>query len=985
MNDDSTSTDITEPEVNENIQAISGTDFYTNDNFPIAGVGASAGGLEALEQFFKNIVPDSGIAYVVVQHLSPDYKSLMVELLSKHTDIPIYRAEDGMKVMKNSIYLIPPKKNLTIFHKKLYLTDQSQHLGLNLPIDIFFRSLAEDSAEHSIGIILSGTGSDGTLGIRAIKGAGGMVMVQDESSAKFDGMPKSAIATGLVDYILPPPRMGEQLQKYIAHPFVQASDKKIDAEIAEDDIMSKILLAIRSRTGVDFTYYKPNTIVRRIERRSSVHQVPSIEMYYKLLSESPTEVTTLYKELLIGVTKFFRDVDAFDIIRDKVIPQIIQKKQNGDSVRVWIAGCSTGEEAYSLAILFREYLNNVEKNIDVKIFATDIDKDAIEYASVGSYPESIVADIKEEYLRKYFSKNGSTFKVVESIRQMVIFATHNLIKDPPFSKIDLVSCRNLLIYFQPIMQKKVLSSFGFSLNTDGFLYLGSSESIGELGNYFSIVDNKWKIYKSNEKIIHPIIDELFLPTLAGKRYSAFSEKKSRFGSENELFESINKELFLDYVPPSIIINDKYELVHVFKDVNKFMKIPSGKITLDILNMVPHELSLALGTAIHRAMKEEDEIIYKDVSFMKDNEAVSLNLIVKMFKHERTKNNMLLVIFEENKSIIGNSINSELFDMGSNANLRILDLESELKYSKENLQATIEELETSNEELQATNEELIASNEELQSTNEELQSVNEELYTVNSEYQNKIEELTELNNDINNWFNVANIGTIFLDLKLRIRKFTPATKFFINLIEDDIGRPISHISYNFVYTDFFTQVNQVLKTLKPYEIELQSNDGKWFLLKILPYRTLENAIKGIVITFIDIDKIKEYELQIVRDNEFLSRILENSPSAKVMHNSEGKITYSNKKAIDILELSPTELNGKRFDAPEFLIYDMDDKKLANDEYPFRYVMNTGKSINNLSLKIKFLDGREKIIVINASPMFGVSDNTIEAVLISFVEK
>ncbi|MBX3043635.1 MAG: PAS domain-containing protein [Candidatus Kapabacteria bacterium] len=962
---------------------VSEQNYYNDDNFPIAGVGASAGGLEALEQFFKNIKPDSGLGYVVVQHLSPDYKSLMVELLGKHTSIPIYRAEDGMKVQKNSIYLIPPKKNLTIFHRKLYLTDQSLNLGLNLPIDIFLRSLAEDLAERSIGIVLSGTGSDGTLGIRAIKGAGGMVMVQDEETAKFDGMPKSAIATGLVDYILPPYRMGEQLLKYVEHPFLKASDKKLDIDIEENDVISKILLAIRARTGVDFTYYKPNTIVRRIERRSSVHHIPDIEDYYRLVSDSPTEVNVLYKELLIGVTKFFRDSEAFELVKEKVIPRLFESKVVGESIRVWVPGCSTGEEAYTLAILLREYMNLIEREYDIKIFATDIDKDAIEYASMGTYPESIVTDISEDHLRKYFTKNGSTFKVVDSIRQMVIFATHNLIKDPPFSKIDLVSCRNLLIYFQPVMQKKVLSSFGFSLSNGGILFLGSSESIGELSSYFNVIDNKWKIYKSNEKILHPIMDVLHLPHSSIKMFPAHQDKRSKIYSDSDLLDSINKELFNDFVPPSIIINEKYELIHVFKDANKFMKLPSGKVSLNILNMVPQELSVALGTAIHRAIKEQGEIVYKDISFMRDDKSVSLNLIVKMFKHDKTKNNMMLIIFEETGNAENSLITSELFDIGSNVNQRLFDLEGELKYTKENLQATIEELETSNEELQATNEELIASNEELQSTNEELQSVNEELYTVNSEYQNKIEELTELNNDINNWFNVTNIGTIFLDLKLKIRKFTPATKYFVNLIEDDIGRPISHISYNFVYNEFINQINLVLKTLNPFEIELKSTDEKWFLLKVLPYRTVENAIKGIVITFIDIDKIKSYELQIRRDNEFLSRILENSPNAKVMHDANGKISYANKKAVEILELSPSELKGKKYNDPKFVVCYEDGSRMKEEDFPFNYVMKNNAVINNKLLKMKFKNDVVKSLLVNASPMFDINNN-IEAVLISFVE-
>ncbi|GAB1370073.1 chemotaxis protein CheB [Candidatus Kapaibacterium sp.] len=960
----------------ENINLTDKTQSANND-FAIVGIGASAGGLEALEQFFKHIKPDSGLAYVVVQHLSPDYKSLMVELLSKHTLLPIYRAEDGMYIAKNSIYLIPPKKNLTIFHRKLYLTDQIQNLGLNLPIDVFFRSLAEDLGEKSIGIVLSGTGSDGTLGIRAIKGAGGMVMVQDEETAKFDGMPKSAISTGLVDYILPPEMMGEQLSKYIEHPLVSASERANTITIEDDDILSKILLTIRSRTGVDFTYYKPNTIVRRIERRISVHQIANIEDYYRLLSDSPTEANVLYKELLIGVTKFFRDYDAFELIRFKAIPEIIGLKKAGESIRVWVAGCSTGEEAYSLAMFFHDYMNVSGKVYDIKIFATDIDRDAIEYASAGIYPESIVTDVNEDFLKKYFVKNGQVFKVVDTIRQMVIFATHNIIKDPPFSKIDMISCRNLLIYLQPIMQKKVLSSFSFSLNTGGIMFLGSSESIGDLASFFTPVEHKWKIYKSNINTKQVVIDELYIPSIKSKKSLPVNDIKSKLSSDADLFESISKDLFSSYVPPSIIINDKYELVHVFKDANRYLKIPSGKISLNILNLVPGELSVALSTAIHKVLKDNNEIKYSNVTFTKDEELISLDLKVKLFKQGKNQTNLLLVVFDE-KPVIGEQDGVDnVFEMDSNLNLRLQDIENELKYTKENLQATIEELETSNEELQATNEELIASNEELQSINEELQSVNEELYTVNSEYQNKIEELTELNNDNNNWFNVTNIGTVFLDMKLRVRKFTPATVQFVNLIDDDMGRPISHISYNFDFPDFFNEINKTLKTLKPYEVELKSRDDEWFLMKIIPYRTIENAVKGVVITFTDIHKIKEYEDLLALDNDFLINVLDVTKDSEVMLNENGEVIYINQAAKELLEID--DVIADKSIKVEF--FDLNTKKQLILNSPFRQILENKSPIHNYSALVNINDEFQKEVVLNGIPMLNTK-GAVKFIILSF---
>ncbi len=954
-------------------------DETTDTLFPVVGVGASAGGLEALESFFRNIKSDCGLSFVVIQHLSPDYKSLMGELLAKYTDMPIYRSEDGMRIKKNSVYLIPPKKNMTIFHNKLYLTDQRQTAGLNLPIDIFFRSLAEDHAERAIGVVLSGTGSDGTLGIRAIKGAGGMVMAQDEASAKFDGMPKSAIATGLVDYVLPPNEMGDQLIKYVAHPLVSGNDVKNDTQIKDDDAFSKILAAIRSRTSTDFTYYKPNTIVRRIERRISVHQFESIDDYMKLIVDSPTEVNILYKELLIGVTKFFRDSEAYDIVKHKVIPSIFKKKGPNEPIRVWVTACSTGEEAYSLAILFKEFMELENVTQDVKIFATDIDKDSIEYASSGVYPESIVTDVSEDRLRKYFNKNNNTFKINDTIRQMVIFATHNLIKDPPFSKIDFISCRNLLIYLQPIMQKKVLTTFSFSLNTSGYLFLGTSESIGELSNYFSIIDNKWKVYQNGEGIKQSMIDEFYVPVL--RRHIIANTKDQpvvKSTPDSELFDDISESLFKQFVPAAVVINEKFDIVHVYNDINKFVKLPIGKISLNILNMVPSELSIAIGTAIHRIVKEKKEIIYNDINFEIDGQSMIINLLVKPFIHLKSKANLILLIFlpVEKSSLTDES--TERFDIGSNIGLRIKDLEQELKYTKENLQATIEELETSNEELQATNEELIASNEELQSTNEELQSVNEELYTVNSEYQNKIEELTELNNDINNWFNVTSIGTIFLDLKLRVRKFTPAVTKFVNLIENDLGRPINHISYNFHYDSFFIDIENVLKTLKPVECELKTLFEKWFLLKILPYRTIENAVKGIVITFIDITQTKQYEDQIVRSRDLLHRILENSPLAQVMVNKFGSITYANKKALEIFGLSEEELIKRTYNDQRWKSSDKSGIDLTDEKKPFSLILKTKKSIFNFYEEIDRPDGSRMKLVINGSPIFDKDEKVDGAV-------
>lgn len=959
-----------EKSMEENLKDEPDTEEEYRGTFPIAGIGASAGGLEALEVFFRNMPSDSGMAFVVVQHLSPDYKSLMLELLSKHTGMEIFRVEDGMKMKPNSIYLIPPKKNMTIFHGKLFLDEQTHDHGLNLPIDIFFRSLAEDTGERSIGIVLSGTGSDGTLGIRAIKGAGGVVMVQDESTAKFDGMPRSAISTGMVDYILPPEKMPEQLVNYAMHPFVSKMQREDKALKEDEDTMTKILALLRTRVGTDFTFYKPNTIIRRIEKRISVNQIDSIENYLSFINRSPNEAKILYKELLIGVTKFFRDGEAYDIIEKKVIPKIFEKKSPSDPIRVWTVGCSTGEESYSLAILFREQMEKIGKNYDVKIFATDIDKDAVEYASAGIYPDSIIADVSPERLKRYFKKSNNSYKVNEAIRQSVIFATHNILKDPPFSKIDLISCRNLMIYFQSIMQKKVLSAFRFSLNKNGYLFLGASETVGDLSQFFKVIDNKWKIYQNRDGGKSGVIQDFYVPNIP--KAAALPTRAERDKAEvhsDSYIGKIRKKLEKDYLPASAIIDSDYKLIHVFSDITKFLKVPQGKIDLNVLNMAHADISIALSTAIHKAVKEKKEIVYKDLTIRQEDENLSLNLIVRPIDEVSGAPSAAMVIFEEipTKEPITEAF--EEYDRDTKVSQRMEDLEQELKYTKESLQASIEELETSNEELQATNEELIASNEELQSTNEELQSVNEELYTVNSEYQSKIEELTELNNDINNWFSITEIGTIFLDLNLRIRKYSTGIEKIINLIENDIGRPVNHISYNFDYPEFFDDIEIVLKDLKPIEKEVKSKDEKkWFLAKILPYRTIENAVKGVALTFIDISELKQAEKSVERERDLLIRVLENSPVGKTIVDKNGDITFVNKRAEVLLGVSREEAAKRKYNSPEWNSETDEGDKMQDDNKPYAKIMTSHKPIYNHLENIERPDGSRITLHINGAPIF-----------------
>lgn len=932
------------------------------------GVGASAGGLEALEQFFKNMPADSGLSFVVVQHLSPDYKSLMVELLSKHTMMQVLRAEDGMKIEPDCIYLIPPKKNMTVFHGSLFLTDQIHNHVINLPIDIFFRSLAEDFGDKSVGVILSGTGSDGTLGIRAIKGTGGMVMAQDDHSAKFDGMPRSAIATGMVDYVLPAEKMPAELLKYIKHPLTSKNQEKENLS-SHENTLSKILSIIRNTIGVDFTYYKPNTIIRRLERRISINQISSYEDYVTFLEQSPKEVNILYKELLIGVTKFFRDSDSFDILKEQVIPAIVKNKDKDEPIRMWSVGCSTGEEAYSLAMLLSEQIEKSGHNHDIKIFATDLDKESIEYGSMGFYPESIVTDVSLERLKKFFVKKDKGYQINENIRKMVIFATHNIIKDPPFSKIDLISCRNMLIYLKPLMQKRVLSLFHFSLHQNGYLFLGSSESLGDLSRNFDTINTKWKIYAFKDNFSNDNIGDFLIPSLnKTKTTPQLPEISVKSNSTSVLTENIYNTIIDEFLPPSVIVDDNFEIVHILKDVNRYIKLPAGKASLDILSLVRKDISTALSIALHKCLKENKEILYNDLKLREKSEIIQLNIKIKPFGERIKSRRLLFIAFEEQQSIKTLIKDTENQSIEYDTNQQIKDLELELKYTKENLQATIEELGTSNEELQATNEELISSNEELQSTNEELQSVNEELYTVNSEYQNKIDILTQLNNDINNLLKNTNIGTVFLDRKLNIRKFTPAVTSAINILEMDIGRPIHHISHNTLYTNFLEDIENVLRTLVTKEVEVKGKKNNWFLMRILPYRTLENAIDGLVITFFDITERKKFEEQLQQKSNLLISVLDNSPVASTILDKNGKITYANHMAEKVLGITKNEITKRNYNTPDWKITDEQGKEFADEKLPFIIIKNSGQPVYEVIHNIEWPEGTRKTLSINGSPIF-----------------
>ena len=819
----------------------------------VVGIGASAGGLDALEQFFQNLPKDSGLAYVVIQHLSPTHKSHMVELLSRQTALPVQHAKNETPVEANTVYLIPPKKVMAIKGGILKLADRVSGPLPTYPIDHFFESLAENFGEKAIGIVLSGTGSDGSRGLRAIKEAGGAALVQDPSSAQFDGMPRSAISTMVVDDIAEAAMLPDIVIKYSSNPLFKK--KKPLPEESITDTYGTILQIVLRYSGVDFKLYKPNTIRRRIEHRMGLRQIYNEKQYIRYLEKSEDEVKRLYRELLIGVTRFFRDKFVFEQVEKVVIPGLFDTaiEMGYSTIRCWIPACSTGEEAYSIAMLLHEEQRRREQHIEVKIFATDIDPDAIVTASSGLFSGSVVADLSPERMAQYFIRKDEQYQIARELRQMIIFAPHNILKDIPFSKVDFISCRNLLIYFNSLTQQKVLSNFAYALKPGGYLLLGSSEHISSKENLFDKVDAKSKIFRNKSTTPSLLSQELVVRDKSTWSTKLGSEIASVRASSSVLSDHINEAL-ANYMPPSVVVNLNYTVLYFFGDTNSFLRLPVGLANLNILKIVPKKIKTILGTALHKAFKQGTRVKYPGLTIVKEDQTItSFDLVVEPLKVS-SETETVLVVFRTLHTSEAPSSNVIEYNIEEETKNRIQDLERQLEYTEESLQAAIEELETSNEELQATNEELIASNEELQSTNEELQSTNEELSTVNSELQKKVLELTEINADMDYLLESTELSTIFLDSKLCVRKYTPPATRHFHLQESDIGRPIFHFTHSFENIDLRTISENVLNSGKAQEFEISDKLANNFILRATPYKPTGLASEGVVLMFFDISSI-----------------------------------------------------------------------------------------------------------------------------------
>lgn len=872
----------------------------------IVGIGASAGGLEAIHEFFDHMPQTSSFSFIVIQHLSSDYKSLLVELVAKHTNMKVLEAEHDLRIEPDCVYIIPNNKLMTLSRGKLKLADKSLIKAPNTAIDTFLHTLAKDQKDKAIAIILSGTGTDGTKGIQSIKEYGGMVIVQDPATAKFDGMPNSAIASGCADFIMPAEKMHEELFNYSKESPAIALEK----DTVDEKLLDEIFNLVHKKSGNDFNLYKTPTIIRRIARRMNEKGIKKLDDYVSYLEEDEEEVKILGQDFLIGVTKFFRDKEAYEVLAEKILPDLIAGKQDNETLKIWVCACSTGQEAYSVAVLVNECVAKSGKMLNIKIFATDIDEKSIEIASRNQYPESIIKEIPKELFRKYFIREGQHYGVIPEIRKQVVFAKHDVIKSPPFIKNDMVTCRNMLIYVNSILQEKILSTFHFSLNKGGYLFLGSSETASGLKEGLREISGKWKIYQKAGPINYLTFNTYTTSgriTTSGDKSKAQREEVLPTNAE----KSFNKFITNDLGYVGVFIDRSYVIKDAVGDYRQFLSLPQEKIELNILKMVPKEVSIVLNSALRKSWKDQKNTHLKRVRFTRDGEDIYLNISIQPDDGKKGSEYTMIVFGESTMEVIPDKEDLAMSLLTNDQQHEyVFELEAELNETRSNLQLAVEEMETTNEELQSSNEELLSANEELQSGNEELQSLNEELHTLNTEHQAKIRELIELNDDLDNYFRSTDIGQVFLDAQLHIRKFNPAATAMVNLIGADTGRSIDHISNNIKSENLTEDIRGVLLTGQPLEKEVQLKNGRRSLMRIMPYLRKDKKTDGVVINFVDISQVTEL-------NNIISGVFNASLNAVLAFTAvrnkdhfiiDFKCIAFNDAALDFLSKTKVQLDG-----------------------------------------------------------------------------
>lgn len=846
------------------------------DNFLVAAIGASAGGIEACSELFRNLPPDTGMAFVLIQHLDPNHQSILTELLARETKMSVREVTDGLHLERNHVYVIPPNASMSVVDHTLRIGPREEVRRVHMPIDHFMRALAQEQGVRAIGVILSGSGTDGTLGMAEIQAQGGVTFAQDEASAKYDSMPRSAVGAGCVDYILPPQSIARELARIARHPLIAKSVPEVAEIVPKDGTdLHSIFQLLRRATGVDFSHYRQTTILRRIQRRLVVHKLDKLGEYVKYIQTNPAEIRALYQDMLINVTSFFRNPAVFDGIKSEVFPAIMQNRPADSSIRIWTPGCASGEETYSVAISLLEFLGEKATEISIQFFGTDVSESSVAKARAGAYPENIQADVSSERLRRFFNKTEGGYRISKSIRDMCIFAQHNLVNDPPFSQMDLICCRNLLIYLEPPLQNKVISLFHYAARPNGFLVLGSSEGLGTVGNLFATLDRTHKIFSKkaaarpvvtfslNRQIERPEFPSMRLPSKQVESNWNFAEAQKEF----------DRRLLSHYSPPAAFVNDDFEIVHTRGNVSRYLKLAPGRASFGILKMAREGLLFDLRNALNRAKKEnvpvhkpkiQVKIGNGDRSGKSHDSLRHVTLEVVPVRMGNLKELFFMVLFHDEPLGLpapkGRAGSSERRAQQSAqlAEARVAKLEEELAATREYLQSVIETQEATNEELQSANEEILSSNEELQSTNEEmetakeeLQSANEELSTVNDELRSRNLEITQANNDLTNLFGSIDIAVLIVGSDLTIRRFTPHAEKVLGLIPSDIGRPFLNINPSIEVPDFQQLVLRVISDPRPIERRFTDKRGENFHLRILPYRTSEGKIEGAVVTILPI--------------------------------------------------------------------------------------------------------------------------------------